>query len=86
MPSPCRHHTQEACQTLPATDAVCECFRCLINGLSPCISSLDLSASFGDETALSSLLEVYRDYHSGVLVGEAGADRPNLFEVDFTDF
>ena len=86
MPSPCHSHTQKACQTLPGTDAVCR--RCLILILGPnlTISSLDLSTSFGDETALSGLLEVYKECHSDVLVGEAGADRPHLFQVGVTDF
>ena len=86
MPSSCHYHAQEACQTLPTTDSVCRRSTFLTLGLTPSTSSLDLSTSFEDETALSGLLEVYKEYNSYVLAGEAGTDRPHLFKVGVTEF
>lgn len=42
---------------------------------------LELSRSYGNELALLGLLNVYKKFYPDVIVGQAVAGKPSLFEV-----
>ena len=42
---------------------------------------LELTRSYGSEPALIGLLKVYKKFYPDVIVGQAAAGKPSLFEV-----